>query len=90
MNVLTVKIPEVLDAALRAASRASGLSKSEMVRQALEQCLNRQAEQAGAAGRWVTQWRGRMASKPVVRGPKGAKTSVADDRLAHLLAKHLH
>jgi predicted transcriptional regulator len=88
MNVLTLKIPDDLDAALQAASRARGLSKSAMVRQALEQSLNRQAEQAGAAERWVAQWRGRLSASPAARRGKAAKV-VSEDRLAHLLAKHV-
>jgi predicted transcriptional regulator len=87
MNVLTLKIPEDLDAALLAASRARGLSKSAVVREALEQSLGRQVEQAGAAERWVAQWRGRLsASKPAARKAQPAPT---DERLVHLMAKHV-
>ena len=89
MNVLTLKIPDDLDAALQAASRERGVSKSAMVRQALEQSLNRQAEQAGAAGRWVAQWRGRLSATPAARKGRGAKAAAPEDRLAHLLAKHV-
>jgi predicted transcriptional regulator len=90
MNILTLKIPEELDAALLAASRARGLSKSAIVRQALEQSLNLQVQQAGAAERWVAHWRGRLAATaPAARKAQVAKAVVPDERLAHLLAKHL-
>lgn len=90
MNVLTLKIPEELDAALQAASRTRGLSKSAVVREALEQSLGRQADQAGAAQRWVVQWRGRLSlpPPPSARGGKG-KAKPQDERVAHILAKHL-
>lgn len=90
MNVLTLKIPEALDAALQAASRARGLSKSAVVREALEQSLGRQADQAGTAERWVAQWRGRLsASASPPAGPGKAKAKPQDERVAHILAKHL-
>ena len=88
MNILTLKIPDELDAALKAASRARGLSKSAVVREALEQSLGRQNDQAGAAGRWVDEWRGRLATPAEGRRGK-AGGSAPDDRLAHLMAKHL-
>ena len=102
MNVLTLKIPEDLAAALQTASRLRGLSKSAVVREALEQSLARHAQQAGTAERWVAQWRGRLSALPASRAGKGKATaagglggqSVAqpagrDARLSHLLAKHL-
>lgn len=85
MNIITLKVPEDLDAALRAASRQRGLSKSAIVREALEQALGLHEERAGGAGRWAAQWRGRLTlPAKVSRGP--AKD---DARLAHLLSKHL-
>jgi predicted transcriptional regulator len=91
MNVLTLKIPEGLDAALLAASRSRGLSKSAMVREAIEQSLGRHEEQAGTADRWLTQWRGCLLATqtPAKMQPKAPKVKAQDDRLAHLLAKHL-
>ena len=88
MNVLTLKIPEELDAALQAASRARGLSKSAVVREALEQSLGRQADQVGTAERWVAQWRGRLSVAPPA-GPGKGKAKPPDERVAHILAKHL-
>ena len=87
MNMMTLKIPEALDAALQAASRARGLSKSAVVREALEQSLGRQADQAGTAERWVAQWRGRLSPPPA--GPGKGKAKPQDERVAHILAKHL-
>jgi hypothetical protein len=65
------------------------VSKSAVVREALEQSLGRQAEQAGAAARWVTQWRGRLLASPPAAGRGKTKAAGPDDRLAHILAKHL-
>lgn len=98
MNVLTLKIPEDLDAALQKASRGRGLSKSAVVREALEASLGRHADDAAAAERWVAQWRGRLVvptPAPAVRSRRADRSegskrpSVPDVRLAHLLAKHL-
>jgi predicted transcriptional regulator len=83
MNVLTLKVPEAMDAALSAASRARGLSKSALVREAIEQSLSQHADQAGAASRWVAQWRGSLVA------PTKSKSALQDSRLSHLLAKHL-
>lgn len=85
MNVVTLKLPEELDAALRAASEQRGLSKSAVVREALERSLGLHEKRAGGAARWAAQWRGRL-SVPA----KNSRGSTEDDaRLAHLLAKHL-
>lgn len=91
MNVLTLKIPEELDAALRAASRLRGVSKSALVREALEQSLHLQAERAGTAERWVAQWRGRLSARGQAEPAAQPKRQRAqkDERLAHILAKHL-
>ena len=88
MNVLTLKILEALDAAPQAASRTRGLSKSAVVREALEQSLGRQADQAATAVRWVAQWRGCLSASPPTGQGKG-KASAQDERVAHILAKHL-
>jgi predicted transcriptional regulator len=86
MNMLTLKIPEELDVALQAVSRMRGISKSALVREALEHLLRRQFDQAGAAERWLAQWRGCLSAESV------SSTDVnepQDERLNHLLAKHL-
>jgi predicted transcriptional regulator len=86
MVVLTLKVPEGMDAALSAASRRRGLSKSALVREAIEQSLSQHADhadQAGAASRWVAQWRGSLVA------PSKSKSALQDSGLSHLLAKHL-
>ncbi len=83
MNVLTLKLPDHLDAALKEVSRKRGLSKSAVVREALEQALLAQGEAASAAERWVAQWQGRLQL------PAAGDVEAADPRLAHLLAKHV-
>lgn len=80
MNVITLKLPDDLHAALKEVSAKRRLSKSAVVREALEKSLLAQGDEAGAAERWVSQWRGRSAA---------AATTPDDPRLAHLLAKHL-
>ena len=90
MNVLTLKIPEALDAALQAASRTRGVSKSAVVREALEQSLGRQADQAGTAERWLAHWRGRLsAPAPAPKGRGKGNAKPQDERVAHIVAKHL-
>lgn len=83
MNVLTLKLPDDLHAALNAASRQRGLSKSAVVREALELSLRAHGAAAGSAERWVTQWQGQLK----LPDPRGL--DAADPRLAHLLAKHV-
>lgn len=83
MNVITLKLPDDLHAALKAVSLKRGLSKSAVVREALEQSLLAQGVEAGAAERWVAQWRGRL------RLPNAAEAEATDPRLAHLLSKHV-
>lgn len=83
MHVLTLKIPDDLNAALQEASAKRGLSKSAVVREALEQSLLAQGVAAGAAERWVAQWQGRL------KLPSAREAQVTDPRLAHLLSKHV-
>ncbi len=83
MHVVTLKLPDNLNAALKEVSRKRGLSKSAVVREALEQSLLAQGVVAGAAERWVAQWQGRL------KLPEVAGVEADDPRLAHLLAKHL-
>ena len=81
MNTLTLKIPQSLDDALQAASSKRHMSKSAIVRDALEKTLAEELQQAGPAAGWVDRWRGIMTS------PKSVKPE--DDRVTHILAKHL-
>lgn len=83
MHVLTLKIPDDLNAALLEASAKRGLSKSAVVREALEQSLLAHGVAAGAAERWVTQWQGRL------KLPLAGDAHVTDARLAQLLSKHV-
>jgi len=81
MNTLTLKIPESLDAALQAACARRHMSKSAVVREALENVLADELHQTGPAANWVERWRGAL----------GGEQSVvpADERVAHILSKHL-
>ena len=83
MNIISLKLPDDLNAALKEVSRKRGLSKSAVVREALEQSLLAQGVAAGAAERWVAQWQGRLEL------PEASDAEATDPRLAHLLAKHL-
>ena len=83
MHVLTLKIPDDLNAALQEVSAKRGLSKSAVVREALEQSLLAHGVAAGAAERWVAQWQGRL------KLPSADDAQSTDARLAHLLAKHV-
>ena len=84
MHVISLKLPDNLNAALQEVSRKRGVSKSAVVREALEQSLMAQGAVAGAAERWVAQWQGQL------KLPEGKTAESADPRLAQLLAKHVH
>lgn len=81
MNTLTLKIPESLDVALQMASARRHISKSAVVREALENALADELRQIAPAVNWVERWRG------VLRGKESA--AAADARMTHLLNKHL-
>ena len=83
MHVFSLKLPDDLNAALQEVSRKRGVSKSAVVREALEQSLMAQGAVAGAAERWVAQWQGQL------KLPKGRTAEDTDPRLAQLLAKHV-
>jgi predicted transcriptional regulator len=83
MNVITLKLPDDLNAALNEVSRQRGLSKSAVVREALQKSLLAQGVAAGAAERWVLRWQGRL------KLPEAGDVEAADSRLAHLLRKHV-
>ncbi len=81
MNTLTLKIPQSLDDALQAASSKRHMSKSAIVRDALEKTLAEELQQTGPAAVWVDRWRGVMTSSK--------STKANDERVAHILAKHM-
>jgi len=83
MNVITLKLPAALHAALKEVSRQRGLSKSAVVREALEQSLLAQGVVAAAAECWVAQWQGKLSL------PAADSVRAADPRLAQLLDKHV-
>ena len=83
MHVMTLKLPDDLHAALNAVSHQRGVSKSEVVREALQQSLLQQGIIASAAQQWVQQWQGQL------KLPEVHAVSEGDDRLAHLLQKHV-
>ena len=54
MNVIALRLPDELNAALTEVSRKRGLSRSAVVREALEQSLlSAQGVETGVAERWV-------------------------------------
>ena len=81
MNTLTLKIPQSLDDALRAASAKRHMSKSAVVRDALEKTLANELQQPTLAATRVDRWRGIL--------PSSISAKPEDDRVAHILAKHL-
>jgi hypothetical protein len=83
MNVLTLKLPDDLHAALNEVSRQRGLSKSAVVREALELSLRNQGVVAGASERWISRWQGKL------KLPGRGELKDADPRLEHLLDKHV-
>lgn len=81
MATITLKIPDELNAALESVSARRRISKSAVVRAALEEALAREGATAGATARWVAEWRGSLRGKE--------RPAADDDRLAYLLSKHL-
>lgn len=81
MRTLTIKIPDELDAALRAASARRQIRKSELVRRSLQAALDAELQDNGAADRWVARWRGSLI-------PETRRVSDSA-RLQHLLGKHV-
>ncbi len=81
MNILTLKISASLHRALQIASERRQISKSAVVREALEKVLADELKQTGPAATWVGRWRGVLSEK------KSAQPT--DERVAHILSKHL-
>jgi predicted transcriptional regulator len=85
MNTLTLKIPDALGTALQLASARRHMTKSAVVREALEQVLADELKQTTPAANWLGQWRGAFAGKV----SNQAEDAVGDARVAHILKKHL-
>jgi predicted transcriptional regulator len=81
MNTLTLKIPEDLDAALRAACERRHMPKSALVREVLEHALAAELEQSAAPARWVSKWRGALR--------EASEGATNEARLVYLLNKYL-
>lgn len=81
MNMLTLKIPAALDAALQRASTRRQISKSALVREALEKALLDELKQVEPAVQWLEQWRGLLSEQDAAQP--------VDERMAHILGKHL-
>ncbi|MFD0895167.1 CopG family transcriptional regulator [Luteolibacter ambystomatis] len=77
MRTITLKIPDELDDRLEALARERHDSKSAVVRAAVIDLLSR--ETPGAATAWVDHFRGAL-SEPEAMG---------DDRMEHIIAKHV-
>lgn len=89
MRTLTVKIPEELDAALRAASQRRRMPRSELVREALHASLADELRETSTAGRWLAQWSGRLEPSKTVAAPQATDADSDSGRLHHLLQKHV-
>ncbi len=81
MATLNVEIPDELDSALRAASARLQLPEMDLVRELLKRGLTQETSVPKAADRWLENWRGQL------RGKEQALDG--DERLSHLLSKHL-
>ena len=89
MNTLTLKIPDALDAALQLASARRQLTKSAVVRKALEKELADELSQTTPAVNWLGQWRGAFAAHAIDPAEKTVADTASDARVAHILRKHL-
>jgi predicted transcriptional regulator len=85
MNTLTLKIPDALDTALQLASARRHMTKSAVVREALEQVLADELKQTTPAANWLGQWRGALTGQV----SRETDAAAGDARVAHILQKHL-
>lgn len=83
MNVISLKLPDNLNAAVNDVSHERGISSSAVLREAPDHSLLAQGAVASAAERWVVQWQGRLTL------PDARDAQAGAPRLAHLLAKHV-
>lgn len=98
LNTLTLKIPQTLVDALQIASTRRKISKSAVVRDALERTLTVELKQLAPATAWLERWRGALSAptldvsgvSPDRRDLSAVSPAPPDSRLAHILAKHMH
>ena len=86
MITLTLKIPQSLNDALQLSSARRQMSKSAVVREALEKTLEADLHQASPSAQWVKKWSGAIGNSK----DASIADTPGDDRLAHLLKKHVH
>jgi predicted transcriptional regulator len=90
MNTLTLKIPDSLNNALQLASARRNMTKSAVVREALEKVLADELKQTTPAASWLVQWRGALSEPVSSQAVKAAGGAAAGDaRVADILNKHL-
>lgn len=81
MTTLTLEIPDELEAALEAASHRRKKSPLVIAREALESALLFEPLPPDRVETWLANWRGRL---------EHSGTTGESERLAHLIAKHVH
>ena len=81
MTTLTLEISEELNTALRAISARRHLPEAEIVRELLEREIHKEQPILNASDSWLENWRGQLQGKE--------RANSDDDRLSHLLDKHL-
>jgi predicted transcriptional regulator len=80
MATITLKLPDEVNETLDHESSRRGISKSALVREAIEMSFLNASRKQLAASQWMEEWRGSL--KNVVPDP-------ADERLQHLFRKHV-
>lgn len=81
MNTLTIEIPDALGSALHEVSSRRHLPESVVAREILEQTLMPRPKPSNAVELWLSQWRGQLKANEAA--------ALGDERLSHLLNKHL-
>ncbi len=98
MNTMSLKISTTLHESLERAAKSRKVSKSEVVRTALEENfandLSNGEHTLTVASVWAQRWTGkfkeaRLQSRAQEQMPLLGSTQV-DERLEHIIAKHLH
>lgn len=81
MNTLTIEIPDALESALHEVSSRRHLPEAVVAREILEQTLMPKPGPSNAVELWLSQWRGQLKANE--------SAASGDERLSHLLNKHL-